>query len=201
MNWFDEKIITWLNGLVGDSSILDRIMIVLANDYFVPVTISLMLLFLWFMGDDATQRRGNQQALIVAATAMGSACGFVLALNHLWPGRLHPFEYMPQLIGAVDKIFYPILDPTFPSNTSAVTFAAAASVWQWNRRMGLIILVPAILMPLAKIYAGVYHPTDILAGAAVGIATAYFIGKIVMPAFEPMVKRIFQVLRRLCLAF
>ncbi|MBM4463496.1 MAG: phosphatase PAP2 family protein [Chloroflexi bacterium] len=200
MNWFDDRIILGLTGAVGKSNILDRIMILLATDYFIPVVIALMLLSLWYMGRDSVERERNQRALMIAATAMGSACGFVLALNHLWPGRNHPFEDMPQLMLVVNQIAYPIKDPTFPSNTAAVTFAAPAAVWQWNRKMGLLLLIPGILMPLAKMYAGLYYFTDILAGAAVGIATGYFISKVAMPWFEPIISRLLKALRKLCIA-
>jgi len=198
MNWFDNQIISRLTDLVGKSNILDRIMILLANDYFIPVVIALMLLALWYMGRNAAERERNQRALIIAATAMGSACGFVLAFYHL-SYHQHPFQEHPELMAVTMKIAYPIHDPPFPSNTSAVTFAAASSVWLWNRRMGLLMLIPAILMPLAKMYAALYYPSDILAGAALGIATGYFISKVAMPWFEPIVSWIFQVLQRLCL--
>jgi undecaprenyl-diphosphatase len=199
MNWFDNRIISWLTGLVGKSSILDRIMILLANDYFIPVVIALMLLALWYMGRNPAERERNQRGLMIAATAMGSACGFVLAFYQLnW--HHHPFEVNPQYMAATMKIAYPIHDPPFPSNTSAVTFAAATSVWLWNRRMGLLLLIPAILMPVAKMYAGLYYPSDILAGAALGIATAFFISKVAMPWFEPIVSRLLKALRKLSIA-
>jgi undecaprenyl-diphosphatase len=200
MNWFDDRIILRLTDLVGKSNILDRIMILLANDYFIPVVIALMLLALWYMGRNAAERERNQRALMIAATAMGSACGFVLAFYQLnW--HHHPFQDHPELLQAVTmKIAYPIHDPPFPSNTSAVTFAAASSVWLWNRRMGLLLLIPAILMPIAKMYAGLYYPSDILAGAALGIATGYFISKVAMPWFEPIISRVLKALRKLCLA-
>jgi undecaprenyl-diphosphatase len=92
---------------------------------------------------------------------------------------------MPQLLEPVTKhIFYPVHDPSFPSNSSALTFAAAAGVWQFKRKWGLILLVPAILMPLAKVYAAVYYPSDVIGGAVLGILSAYFIGKIFMPALH-----------------
>ena len=195
----DKDIVLWINGLVGKSPILDRIMIILANDYFIPVGIALMLLFIWFMGKDPAQRDNYQRAVACAAISMGSACGFVLAFNHLYR-HPHPFEDMPQLMDTVNHIFYRIHDPSFPSNTSAVTFAAATSIWQRNRKLGLLVLIPAILMPLAKLYAGVYYPSDILAGAAVGILTSYFIYKIVMPLLRFPIGLIFIMLRKLILA-
>jgi len=194
----DERVLLWINSLVGKSSILDRIMILLANDYFIPVVISLILLALWFGGGDMAQRESYHRAIIVAAVSMGSACGFVLAANGLYQ-HPHPFEEMPQLMDTVNHIFYPIHDPAFPSNTSAVTFAAATSLWQKSRKIGLLLLIPAILMPFAKLYAAVYWPSDIVAGAILGILTAYFI-KWIMPVFEPIVSRVFKILRGICLA-
>ena len=194
----DEKVLLWINSLVGKSPILDRIMILLANDYFIPVVISLILLALWFLGGDMAQRESYHRAIIVAAVSMGSACGFVLACNHLYQ-HPHPFEEMPQLMDTVNRIFYPVHDPAFPSNTSAVTFAAATSVWQRSRKIGLLVFIPAILMPFGKIYAAVYWPSDIVAGAIVGILTAYFI-KLIMPLFEPIVSLVFKILRKICLA-
>lgn len=198
MQIVDDKIILWINSLVGKSSVLDRIMIWLANDYFIPVVMALILLGLWFFVSDATQREGYQRAIVVAAISIGSACGFILAFSHLnW--HQHPFQEHPELMAATNNIFYPIHDPTFPSNTSAVTFAATASIWQKSRRVAVLLLIPAILMPLAKLYAAVYYPSDIVAGAAIGIFTAYFI-KWIMPIFEPIVSRVFWLLRKLCLA-
>lgn len=199
MSSIDESIFEWINGFVGESAALDRIMIWLANDYFIPVTISLILLGVWFIGRNEAERESYQRALIITFTAMGSACGFVLAFSHLnWQG--HPFEVMPELLDTtVNPIFYPIVDPTFPSNTSAVTFAAAAGLWQVNRKLGLLMLIPAALMPLAKVYAAVYWPSDVVAGAILGIITAYFI-KWIMPVFEPVISRAFKLLRKLCIA-
>ena len=197
----DQTIFDWINGLAGRSAALDRIMIWLANDYFVPITISLIFLFLWFAGKNRDEREGLQRALIIAFISIGSVCGFVLAANHLYH-HPHPFdpEAMPELLNTTVKdIYYKIHDPTFPSNTSAITFAAATALWQYNRKLGLLMLIPAILMPLAKVYAGVYWPSDVAAGAILGILTAYFI-KLIIPLFEPLISRVFIVLRKLCLA-
>jgi len=195
----DETIFDWINWFVGKSTLLDRIMILLANDFFIPIVISLILLAVWFIGKDQTERESYQRALIITFTAMGSACGFVMLANKLY-FHSPPFEAMPELLDTtVNRIFYQIHDPSFPSNTSAVTFAAFAGMWQVNRKLGLIMLIPATLMPLAKVYAGVYWPMDVAAGAILGIMTAYFI-KWIMPIFEPIIQIAFRILRKVCLA-
>lgn len=180
----DQSIVLWISHLVGKSTILDSVMILLASDYFVPVCISLMLLCLWFMGRDFKERDRNQKAAVCAATTIGLAMGVVLVANSIWR-HPHPFQDMPQLLDSVtNHIFYPIHDPSFPSNSSCLTFAAAAGVWQFNRKWGLIVLIPAILMPLAKVYAAVYYPSDVIGGAVLGILTAYFTSKIFMPVLH-----------------
>lgn len=195
----DETILSWFTAMVGKWSVLDRLLILFANDYFPMVAISLILLFLWFMGREPAERETNQRALINAAVSMGSVCGFVLAVSQLnWHD--HPFEEMPELMDNVNRIFYPIHDPAFPSNTSAVTFAAAFGVLQGNRKVGLLILALGILMPVAKLAAAAYYPSDVVGGAVLGIATAYFISKLVMPCFEPIVSRVFIIVKKLCLA-
>lgn len=180
----DQSIVLWISHLVGKSGALDRIMILLASDYFVPVCISLILLCLWFTGRDFKERDRNQKACVCSAITIGIAMGFVLVANSIWR-HPHPFQDMPQLLEPVTmRIFYPIHDPSFPSNSSSLTFAAAAGVWHFNRRWGYMMLVPAVLMPLAKVYAAVYYPSDIIGGAILGILTSFFVAKIFMPLFH-----------------
>lgn len=180
----DQSIVLWISHLVGKSAVLDRTMMVLANDYFLPVSISLILLYIWYMGHDYPERHRNQMAVVCGAISIGACMGFVLIANNVWR-HPHPFQDMPQLLDPVtNHIFYPIHDPSFPSNSSALTFTAAAGVWQFNRKWGLIMLVPAILMPLAKVYAAVYYPSDVIGGAILGVLTAFFVAKIFMPALH-----------------
>jgi undecaprenyl-diphosphatase len=175
-------------------------MIWLANDYFILAIIALILLALWFVGEGMAQRESYHRAIVIAAVSMGSACGFVLAVNHLYQHDA-PFKAMPELMDTVNRIFYPIVDPSFPSNTSAVTFAAAASLWQRSHKIGALMLIPAVLMPFAKVYAAVYWPSDVVAGAILGVLTAYFIKWIMPnPLFESISSLIFKILRKVCLA-
>jgi undecaprenyl-diphosphatase len=193
----DQSIVLWISHLVGKSSALDRIMILLASDYFLPVCISLILLCLWLTGRDFKERDRNQKACVCSAITIGIAMGFVLVANSIWR-HPHPFQDMPQLLEPVTmRIFYPIHDPSFPSNSSCLTFGAAAGVWHFNRRWGYMMLIPAVLMPLAKVYAAVYYPSDIIGGAILGILTSYFVAKIFMPLFHLPVEVGVWVLRTL----
>jgi len=174
-------------------------MIWFANDYFTPVGVSLFLLAFWFWAKDPAQRALNHRTFVITAISIGAASGFLLVANHLWR-HPHPFVDMPELLETVYLIYYPIHDPPFPSNTSAVSFAVATAVWLSHRKLGYILLIPATLWPFAKLYAAVYYPSDFLGGAVLGILSALFIAYFFVPLFDPIINRVFVVLRRLVLA-
>ncbi|HUC01454.1 MAG TPA: phosphatase PAP2 family protein [Candidatus Paceibacterota bacterium] len=74
--------------------------------------------------------------------------------------------------------FAPLFNETgwsFPSAHAAWFFALALVVFFANRKWGWWFLGLSILMGLARIYAGVHWPIDIVGGAAVGLACAWFV--------------------------
>ena len=62
----DESAFVWLNSWVGRFSLLDRIVELTVGDYFVPLTMSLLLLGLWFAGHSNAQREHNQLGVMTA---------------------------------------------------------------------------------------------------------------------------------------
>ena len=50
-------------------------------------------------------------------------------------------------------------------------FALATAVWFANRKWGAWYFILATLMGIARIYAGVHWPLDIIGGAAIGIVS------------------------------
>jgi undecaprenyl-diphosphatase len=59
---------------------------------------------------------------------------------------------------------------SFPSDNAVLFFALAATVYAGCRRAGVIAYVHALItVAFARVYVGIHHPTDILAGALIGI--------------------------------
>ncbi|MFD0257517.1 phosphatase PAP2 family protein [Kitasatospora indigofera] len=79
-------------------------------------------------------------------------------------------------------------DWSLPSNHTVIVFAAAAALWQVDRRLGVLTLPVAIAMGASRVLVGVHYPHDVALGAAVGLAAGYGLGLLAGRA-APLVDR------------
>ncbi len=161
----DGAIVRWLNGGVGAFAPLDAVMEILVSDFFVPVTGSLVLFGLWLHGR-GPERFRNQMLTIVGVSSVGAANAVTALINALF------FRDRPFLDNELTLLFYEPTDSSFPSNAAAVGFAVATAVFVRHRRTGAALYALAFLWGLARVYAGVHYPTDVIGGAVVGIGSA-----------------------------
>lgn len=194
----DRAVFLAINGVAGEIPLIDGLMRLLVNDYFVPVVLCLFLLGLWFGARASEQRRQNQIGVIAAASGMGITSGFVKISNLLlW--RARPFQDMPSVLNTVNRLFYPPHDPSFPSNATAIAFAIATGVWMGNRRAGTLCFIVATFFGFARVYIGVHYPLDVIGGAALGTITSYLFYKAFV-LIKPLPRFIFRAMSALHLA-
>ena len=67
---------------------------------------------------------------------------------------------------------------SFPSGHAAFFFGLSTIVYFYNKRIGILFFIGSILICLARIFVGIHWPSDILAGAVVGIFSGWLIHKI-----------------------
>ena len=58
---------------------------------------------------------------------------------------------------------------SFPSGHSASSFAAATIIFWCNKKYGILAIAVASLIALSRVFLFVHYPTDVLAGALLGI--------------------------------
>lgn len=69
--------------------------------------------------------------------------------------------------------------PSLPSGHAAFYFALAALVYLSNKKAGSLFFGASLLIGLARVFVGLHWPLDILAGAIVGIFSAWLLKRIV----------------------
>lgn len=86
--------------------------------------------------------------------------------------RPRPFHTEGAVLAA-DQLLIP--EPgqfSFPSGHTTSSFAAAVSIFVYNKKWGIPALILAVLIAFSRIYVYVHFPTDILAGTILGIFCA-----------------------------
>ncbi|MEM5780773.1 MAG: phosphatase PAP2 family protein [Lawsonibacter sp.] len=117
----------------------------------------------------------TRQAGLLAIMAM--LLGLICTNLILKPLVARPRPWL-DVAGLIPLITEP--DPySFPSGHTCAAFAAAVMFWRalpetWTGVKALTVVM-AVLMGLSRIYVGVHYPSDILAGAIVGAACAWFV--------------------------
>lgn len=83
-------------------------------------------------------------------------------------------------------------DFSFPSGHTLASFEGAVSIFLYRKRWGAAALVLAALIGFSRLYLFVHFPTDVLAGAVLGIVIALLVHRLaerVWPRLEAGRKR------------
>lgn len=162
----DATLFLKINNLAGKYIWLDTLAIFFAR-YFEYILIFCLLLFLlikfkkyWLM-----VVKGFLAAILARLV-------IVEFIRWLLP-RPRPFvENAVNLLLDVSK------SASFPSGHAAFYFAIATIVYFYNKRAGILFFAGAFLISLARVFSGIHWPSDIIAGAIVGIFSGWLIKKI-----------------------
>jgi undecaprenyl-diphosphatase len=175
MNFFDLGIIHFVNSFAHRSKGFDSLMVHMSENVLLEGGLIVVLFWwVWSQGNgDDSKRRG---LLVFGIFTTAFAVMFARFLALTLPFRLRPI-HDPSV---AFKLPY-FMDPgmllgwsSFPSDHSVVFFCLAMTLWFASKRVGAIALTYALLgSSLPRIYLGIHYPTDVLSGAALGIAIAY----------------------------
>ena len=68
---------------------------------------------------------------------------------------------------------------SFPSGHSCSSIAAATIIYLWDRQKGILAYILAVAIAFSRLYLYVHYPSDVLAGALLGVICAfitYYVG-------------------------
>lgn len=175
MNSFDASILAFLNQFAHRSADFDYlVMLVGSNELAKGGVITCIIWWAWFRpGEDKVKDR---EFLFCGILASFAAVLAARALADFLPFRERPFADPAlhfQLPYHVDFLDHMIHWSSFPSDHAALFFALATSVFFVSRGAGTLALLHAFfVVSLTRVYMGMHYPTDIVAGAAIGVGMA-----------------------------
>ncbi len=88
--------------------------------------------------------------------------------------RIRPYD----LNSTIQLMVAPEIDTSFPSGHTFFAFSTATVCFMYNKRLGVIMYLFAVLMAFSRLYLYVHFPTDVLFGAIFGIITGIIAGKL-----------------------
>lgn len=166
ISW-DKNLFLFINNFTGKVPILDYVVKLVVNEYFVPVTLALVILYIWFKKYEVVI--GERRVLVIAAFSVGLV-NIIIQISNVFIIRARPFDTLD-----VNVLFYRPTDPSFPSNAAAVGFALAVSIFLVNKKLGVIAVLLASFYGFSRVYAGVHFPGDVMVGAIIGVASVLFV--------------------------
>lgn len=162
MNWLNEfelPVLFWIREHLTNP-FLDAVMPYISSlAHTGEVWILLALILLCFK---KTRKAG-------VAMAIAMVCGYLIGnmgMKNLF-ARTRPYD-----VAEVELLVAKLHDFSFPSGHTLVSFEAATALFYYHRKWGIAALSLATVIAYSRLYLFVHYPTDVLAGALLGVAIA-----------------------------
>jgi undecaprenyl-diphosphatase len=178
MNAIDLYFLKLLNNFAHRSSMFDAAVGFLADQALLKGGLLTSVLWLAWFRPDPNQRLRRE---LVISTLAATITSLLLAkvIRSLLPFRLRPIH---DLASGFTLPYYVTTESlwnwsSFPSDTAAMAFALSMGLLMiWGRWGWLAILYSLVVICVPRIYLGYHYPSDIAAGAVIGVLSALIIG-------------------------
>jgi undecaprenyl-diphosphatase len=169
----DYNLFNFINSFAGKSKIFDFIGIFCAK-YLIFIIAG--MIFGWWIELHKTKISSGWPILgkkkWLAFGNLSLSVLFALLLNYIL--GFIKFRERPFVNLNASRLVNPMSEKSFPSDHTAVVFAASMAVFFYDKKFGSVLLFLSLLVGFGRIYVGVHYPFDILGGILVGIFSAFF---------------------------
>ncbi|WP_066304240.1 undecaprenyl-diphosphatase [Bacillus sp. FJAT-29814] len=172
-----------INQLSGQHPYLDELMAGVTN--YALFIFAIILLLIWIFGNDQYKKT------VVFAAITGILGLFInFVIGHLY------FEQRPFVTHHVHLLIQHAADASFPSDHTTGAFALALAVLFVHRKIGIGMLLFALLTGFSRIYVGHHYPFDILGSIIVSLVISIIVYKM-SPYLEPIANGIINIYNRI----
>ncbi|MCR2803973.1 phosphatase PAP2 family protein [Paenibacillus soyae] len=152
MEW-DYLLFKAINDAANNESVLGKLLVHAADwgDYFFFFSLLLMVLV-------------NRKMAIYGMIAVGVTVMISRGMSVFY------YRDRPFAVHDVNMLLPHIESNSFPSDHAAAAFAIAIMFYLLSRRIGIPFIGFAAVVAYSRIWVGKHYPTDVLAGALLGLA-------------------------------
>ena len=126
------------------------------------------LLAVIFLARGKWRSVNGRHGVVAAGFSALLALGAAQIIAHIWE-RPRPYIAHP---GDVHLFIAASHDPSFPSDHATAAFAIAVALLLRHRKAGILAIVMAVTLCVARVAVGTHYPGDVLGGALLGSAAA-----------------------------
>ena len=113
--------------------------------------------------------------MVFVSLVAGIVSRFIVGsiIRFLW-FRPRPFVFE----NFIPLVFQNPAEASFPSGHALFYFALSAVIYLYNKKLGVAFYVASFLIVISRVFVGIHWPSDILAGAIIGILVGLVLNKI-----------------------
>lgn len=175
MNRLDLAVLYFINLLAHRSFVFDELMVLVSNNNFLKgALVFAVMWYVWFQYED--DRNKHEYLLAgVGASFVGLTLAKILTWMIVRPRPFNEPSVELRIPYGIQAANWEGLS-SFPSDHGVLFFALAMGIFFASRRAGwLMFIYISVFICLPRIYLGIHYPSDVLAGAAIGLSTGWLV--------------------------